>query len=190
MAKALRQRKTLDFSSEKPTLKTATTGTKAEKVRQDKEYELEFNIDMKKWKEKCEILVENEKRAYADLFTDAWSDDNMRCRVEQVKNFKSEILDNPYKTIDEMKIFMVNPVRTQHYMIRIKRTIITVCSASLSLKSPSVIGPSAMNRKQAGLRRRLELTGSRFMSRAHPTTRRHPLMMKEMRCSRMSGETL
>ena len=65
MVKSIRDETPVDVTSTKPTLDTSSESNASIKAKEDKQFELEFNIKMEQWIKMKDIVKENEMKAAA-----------------------------------------------------------------------------------------------------------------------------
>ena len=103
IAASLRAGKRIDFGRE-PTLKTSAKDPKEPAyARENRQHEMEYKLKLDRYHDRVEQQDENEKKAYAELMSSDWTDEDIITNIQQHKDFETESLNNPYQTLKEIQ---------------------------------------------------------------------------------------
>ena len=126
IAESLRQGKLIDLNDSKPTMQVDEEGLRGAALSAaNRAFDIEYRMDLTRWKDRKEKLLENVTKAYSELLVE-WCDDNMRKRVEQHKDFKDKIKNCPFELLKELKPLMTNPVRTEYHYMELVRIMVSM----------------------------------------------------------------
>ena len=113
IAESLRKMQKKDLSSERPTRKISALGDKDKaKIEQDG-FDIEYNTDYTRWRERCQGIDDGLKRAYSTIYQN-YCTKGMQTRVEEHPEFETKIRNDPIALLEAIQVLTHDPIRARY----------------------------------------------------------------------------
>ena len=114
ISEALRTMKEPDTDKWKPNLNFSIKSTEEEKVRENRQFELDYKADYDEYMKRKRSYEENSYKAYAEIW--ARCNKAMKAKIEARKDYESNIYNRPIKLIDAIKEHALNYEESRYEM--------------------------------------------------------------------------
>lgn len=125
IASSLRDGKKKDFSTLKPKMRRTTETDMELKVIEMEANRVDYELEVKDWREQIKKLDDNVTKAYALIFQ-SYCSASMQVAVKELPNFESDIRNDPFKLLEEVQKLMHTPMRARYPLLSLSESLAKV----------------------------------------------------------------
>ena len=110
---SLEEMQKVDLTTDKPERQISVDRDDVTREIEQAGFDIEYQEDYKRYKDRIELLEKNLYKAYSLIFTNYCSK-TMQSRVEALENFTDEIKNDPIALLNAIKTLMHDPIRARY----------------------------------------------------------------------------
>ena len=114
IVKSLREMNLIKHDNNPSHLKLSKVKDSDEKVRENRQYELDYTEDKREHKKKKELYANSMEKAYTKIW-DKYTSEPMRNRIMNMTDFESDIRDKPIELLTRVKEVMLMPKKSRYH---------------------------------------------------------------------------